>query len=205
MGFVAPSAGGEDHFVHRSFLQDGTCLIVGGMVQFDSAWDAQKNKSTARNVTGASTPGAAPTFGRIAQVAQPRPQGQAGQGQVIMPQVWQGRPQAGKGQVVHPQVMQPRVVQPHVVQPMQHQLASNFQAGFQTGTVKTWQEARGMGFIGVEGGGQDFFVHRSSLTDGTSLQEGAQVSFEGQWDAQKNKPIAKNVSGATGDATGGLM
>ena len=68
MGFIAPSAGGEDHFVHRSFLQGAESLVVGSMVQFDASWDAAKNKAIARNVSAC---GAAPTASSYGAVAAP--------------------------------------------------------------------------------------------------------------------------------------
>eukprot|EP00931_Biecheleriopsis_adriatica_P045468 TRINITY_DN26043_c0_g1_i1.p1 TRINITY_DN26043_c0_g1~~TRINITY_DN26043_c0_g1_i1.p1 ORF type:complete len:733 (-),score=175.06 TRINITY_DN26043_c0_g1_i1:45-1988(-) len=65
-----------------------------------------------------------------------------------------------------------------------------------TGTVKAWMENRGMGFIAPNDGSPDLFVHRSYLLDGGSLVVGATVSFTSDWDAQKGKAIAKNVTGA---------
>jgi len=158
MGFIAPNAGGEDYFVHRSFLVDGTCLYEGATVQFDPSWDPAKNKATAKNVTGCFTSGdgASPV--------------QASFGHGAQPQVLLGR-----------------------VQPQAHH---GFQSGMQNGVVTKWDEARGMGFLTPESGGTDVFVHRCNLADGNSLEQGAYVVFEGSWDAQKNKPIAKNVTGA---------
>ena len=69
-------------------------------------------------------------------------------------------------------------------------------ANGQPGIVKAWIEARGMGFITPEDGSPDVFVHRSNLVDGNCLSVGAKVMFEGGWDEQKGKPIAKTVSGA---------
>jgi cold shock CspA family protein len=67
----------------------------------------------------------------------------------------------------------------------------------ETGTVKAWKEERGMGFITPSKGGLDHFVHRSNLSDGQSLTVGAPVSFVPNWDADKDKPIATNVTGAS--------
>merc|ERR1719215_82215 len=183
MGFIAPSAGGEDHFVHRSFLQDGNCLVVGSVVEFEASWDAMKQKNTARNVTGALTMATG-----VAPAALPRPQGQ-----IVMPMGKGAKsPQA---RVIQPQAVRPQLVQPY--QPQYHSGAKGgAQGGFQSGTVKSWKEERGMGFISPHDGSQDHFVHRSQLTDGNSLQEGAEVSFQADWDPQKNKPVAKNVTGA---------
>jgi len=62
-----------------------------------------------------------------------------------------------------------------------------------TGTVKHWNEERGMGFVAPADGSADCFVHRSFLVEGTSLTAGSQVSFQAEWDYQKNKPTAKQV------------
>lgn len=70
--------------------------------------------------------------------------------------------------------------------------------GSMTGTVKHWVEERGMGFISTDEGDQDVFVHRSDLLDGLSLVAGTRVNFTQDWDNQKNKPVARQVSGATG-------
>jgi len=62
------------------------------------------------------------------------------------------------------------------------------------GIVKAWMEDRGMGFITPASGGPDVFVHRSDLLGVQSLVEGATVSYESSWDAQKNKALAKSVT-----------
>merc|ERR1719491_211546 len=64
------------------------------------------------------------------------------------------------------------------------------------GTVKAWIDERGMGFITPDEGGEDLFVHRNDLLDGTWLSIGAVVTYKGGWDMQKNKRIAKGVTGA---------
>lgn len=53
MGFITPSTGGQDLFVHRSQLVDGQMLTVGASVTFTPGWDAAKNKAIAQNVSGA--------------------------------------------------------------------------------------------------------------------------------------------------------
>jgi CspA family cold shock protein len=49
-----------------------------------------------------------------------------------------------------------------------------------TGTVKWFNAEKGFGFIAVEGGGPDVFVHYSAIqADGyRSLEEGQAVEFE---------------------------
>ena len=61
------------------------------------------------------------------------------------------------------------------------------------GTVKCFNGDKGYGFIAVEGGGQDVFVHFSAITGGgyRSLEEGQKVEFD-ITQGQKG-PQAENV------------
>ncbi|HEX8550052.1 MAG TPA: cold-shock protein [Abditibacteriaceae bacterium] len=62
------------------------------------------------------------------------------------------------------------------------------------GTVKWFNDAKGFGFIEQEGGGEDVFVHHTSIVaDGyRSLKEGQAVEFEV---TNENKGLrAQNVS-----------
>merc|ERR1719476_98984 len=52
-----------------------------------------------------------------------------------------------------------------------------------TGVVKVWFDEKGFGFIAPDQGGDDVFVHRNSLGEGVSLQQGNSVSFNTQWNA----------------------
>jgi CspA family cold shock protein len=63
-----------------------------------------------------------------------------------------------------------------------------------TGTVKFFNDDKGFGFITPENGGQDVFVHVSSLQRGGSLREGDKVSFEIGQDRKTGKLKAENVS-----------
>jgi CspA family cold shock protein len=64
-----------------------------------------------------------------------------------------------------------------------------------TGTVKFFNADKGFGFIAVEGGGADVFVHVSALEQSgmRTLSEGQRVSFESKMDPKKGKPNAVNI------------
>ena len=58
------------------------------------------------------------------------------------------------------------------------------------GTVKWYNDRKGFGFIEVEEG-KDVFVHRSSIPEGTYLDDGDNVEFETE-DSERG-PHATNV------------
>eukprot|EP00451_Oxyrrhis_marina_P009424 CAMPEP_0204310938 /NCGR_PEP_ID=MMETSP0469-20131031/2033_1 /ASSEMBLY_ACC=CAM_ASM_000384 /TAXON_ID=2969 /ORGANISM="Oxyrrhis marina" /LENGTH=157 /DNA_ID=CAMNT_0051290799 /DNA_START=38 /DNA_END=508 /DNA_ORIENTATION=+ len=66
-----------------------------------------------------------------------------------------------------------------------------------TGTVKSWNEGRGFGFIDAEDG-ESLFCHFSGLSGCEGLREGDTVEFEKQYDEKKQKFNAVNVTGGTG-------
>jgi len=75
-----------------------------------------------------------------------------------------------------------------------------------SGTVKLWNEEKGFGFISPGTGGDDIFVHRSTLEDGLSLAQGSTVRYEAQWNPQRNKFAVTRCTGAQagkGGAAGG--
>jgi cold shock protein len=62
------------------------------------------------------------------------------------------------------------------------------------GVVKKWDDARGFGFIGTEGGGKDVFVHYSKIQSEAkrrTLEKGQLVEFE--LDYSERGPEARNV------------
>jgi CspA family cold shock protein len=71
-------------------------------------------------------------------------------------------------------------------------------ASMPTGTVKFFNVDKGFGFIVVDGGGPDVFVHVSALEGSgmSSLKEGQKVRFETKMDPKKGKPNAINISAA---------
>jgi CspA family cold shock protein len=66
-----------------------------------------------------------------------------------------------------------------------------------TGTVKFFNMNKGFGFIVVDGGGPDVFVHISEVERSglNSLSEGQKVSFETKMDPKKGKSNAVDIKG----------
>jgi CspA family cold shock protein len=60
------------------------------------------------------------------------------------------------------------------------------------GVVKWFNADKGFGFIQLEDGSKDLFVHISNVNGGGALQEGDKVSFESQ--EGRKGPEAGNVS-----------
>lgn len=60
------------------------------------------------------------------------------------------------------------------------------------GTVKWFNDDKGYGFIEVEGGGKDAFVHVNGLAPGARIAEGDRVTFDLE-EGQKG-PQAANVT-----------
>jgi CspA family cold shock protein len=60
-----------------------------------------------------------------------------------------------------------------------------------TGTVKWFDDEKRYGFITPDEGDKDLFVHQSGLAEGSTLQEGAKVSFDAE--ESDRGPKAVNV------------
>ena len=67
-----------------------------------------------------------------------------------------------------------------------------------TGTVKFFNTTKGYGFIQLDEGGPDVFVHISAVERAgmRSLVEGQKVSFEVQPDRKTGKSSAENLKAA---------
>jgi CspA family cold shock protein len=62
-----------------------------------------------------------------------------------------------------------------------------------TGTVKWYNAERGFGFIAIDDGGADMYVHATGLTFDGPLIENERVGFTTEIDARTNKPKAVAV------------
>ena len=69
-----------------------------------------------------------------------------------------------------------------------------------TGSVKWYNGERGFGFIEVDEGGPDMYVHATGLTFEGPLEEDDRVSFITEIDPRTDKPKAVNVARADSEA-----
>lgn len=67
-----------------------------------------------------------------------------------------------------------------------------------TGTVKFFNATKGYGFISLETGGQDVFVHISAVERAglNTLNEGQKVTFDVVRDQRNGKNAAENIQAA---------
>ncbi len=67
-----------------------------------------------------------------------------------------------------------------------------------TGIVKWFNDAKGFGFIQVESGGSDVFVHISAVERAGmgTLSEGQRISFDVVADRRSGKSAAENLRAA---------
>lgn len=67
-----------------------------------------------------------------------------------------------------------------------------------TGTVKWFNNAKGFGFIQLESGGSDVFVHISAVERAGmgTLSEGQRISFDVVADSRSGKSAAENLRAA---------
>ncbi len=67
-----------------------------------------------------------------------------------------------------------------------------------TGTVKFFNSTKGFGFIEVEGGGSDVFVHISAVERSgmSAIAEGQKLTFDVVTDDRSGKSAAENLRAA---------
>lgn len=69
-----------------------------------------------------------------------------------------------------------------------------------SGTVKWFNESKGFGFLSVDSGGADVFVHQSAVIENGQLQQGQTVEFEVVSGDKGDKAVnVKIISGAKSD------
>ena len=61
------------------------------------------------------------------------------------------------------------------------------------GTIKTWIQDKGFGFITPQAGGPDVFFHESALREGDEVAVGKTVTFEVRTDKRMGKTKAVEV------------
>mmetsp|Transcript_98453 Transcript_98453/g.211034 ORF Transcript_98453/g.211034 Transcript_98453/m.211034 type:complete len:213 (+) Transcript_98453:68-706(+) len=73
----------------------------------------------------------------------------------------------------------------------------------QEGTVATFFEDKGFGFITPDDGGDDVFIHVKELVNCEALSQGEVVTFDVKWDDRKGKNQGSNCSSKSGGGGGG--
>ena len=72
-----------------------------------------------------------------------------------------------------------------------------------TGTIKKFMEDKGFGFITPDDGSEDVFIHIKQCSGTTSLEVGAAVTYDSDWNARNGKMQGKNCTMVGGDGGGG--
>ena len=91
---------------------------------------------------------------------------------------------------------------------MPYRLTLSFQTPFFStmscqGTVKSWTDSKGFGFIVPKAGGADVFVHRNVIGAQSSLVPGKDVSYDFQMDGDRAKATSVSGQGVRGGAPTG--
>jgi len=199
-GFIIPDGAtdGQDIFVHKNTLTDGTSLAIGSHVSCEVQWNPAKGKYGTVRCQGAVGPGGGGGAGAGGGGA---PMAGGGGGAPMVG----GHPAAMGGGYPQMGAHSPMGGPPMGGSPMGGPMGpggggskggGGKGVGSQSGTVKAWYEDKGFGFILPNHGGDDIFVHRSNLVDGSTLILGGPVTYELQWNPLKNKYGAIQCRGA---------
>ena len=70
------------------------------------------------------------------------------------------------------------------------------------GTVKSWSDDKGFGFVLPKTGGNDVFVHRNVIGAQSSLVPGKEVNYDFQMENDKPKATSVSGQGVRGVPTG---
>eukprot|EP00429_Kryptoperidinium_foliaceum_P066078 CAMPEP_0176061870 /NCGR_PEP_ID=MMETSP0120_2-20121206/30849_1 /TAXON_ID=160619 /ORGANISM="Kryptoperidinium foliaceum, Strain CCMP 1326" /LENGTH=212 /DNA_ID=CAMNT_0017395431 /DNA_START=81 /DNA_END=716 /DNA_ORIENTATION=+ len=186
-GFISPDDGGDDVFCHKSAIPGTEMLDRGDKVLFDEDYDEQKGKTRAVNVTVTSG-GRGGGFGGFSKGGgfgkggggKKGGYGKGGGGGGFGG--FGGKGKGGGG-------------------------GCSGVPGGKTGSVKSWNDEKGFGFIAPDDGGEDLFCHRTALCGVEMLDRGDKVTFDESFDDRRGKTRAVNVSpmgGGMGGMGGGM-
>lgn len=171
-GFIVPTVGEQEVFVHIGQIDGQVILTEGDEVEYKMAVDEKTNKQSATAVR------------LTARNGQPVQSG----GALL--------PQGGHMQPMYSPYGQPQhayAPQQALAQPSYPQAQAMLTPGQQSGTVKWFNEQKGFGFI-VTATGSDIYVNRPHLEMvGGSLQQGETVFYETQTN-NDGKTWAVNVT-----------
>eukprot|EP00933_Yihiella_yeosuensis_P055702 TRINITY_DN54583_c0_g1_i1.p1 TRINITY_DN54583_c0_g1~~TRINITY_DN54583_c0_g1_i1.p1 ORF type:complete len:278 (+),score=56.18 TRINITY_DN54583_c0_g1_i1:71-904(+) len=172
-GFIAPSDGSEDLFIHVSDCQEGEgSILEGDHVLFCEKWDDRKGKYraaevelTAEGVSRREENGGKPPRMRSRSRDRNRSRSRGGDRE------------RGEGGARKPAMK-----------------ATSDTPGKETGIMLRWNADKGFGFIKPDDGGEDLFAHVSALVAGdSSVQDGDKVTYDKDFNERKGKDQAVNV------------